>query len=689
MAARNLGSLTLDLLIKTGSFTAGLDKAARDTNKRMTEIEKRAYKFGQQLGAGIKIAGVAAASSAAVIGGIYVKNTIEAEKVSAKLNARIKALGGDAAATAKEVDVLANAFQSTSTFDDEAITEASTALLAFTNVGADEFARTLAASLDLAAASGDDLTATAEKLGKALNEPDKAAKALRDTGIALSDAQKKLIKDLTDTGRVGEAQGIILGELEKRYKGTAEAARNTLGGALEALGNSFNNLLEGDANDAGLRGAVKAIQEFEKSINDPSVKAGIDSIAASLVGLANSTAQAIGRLSELSQVGLIGAGQLGLNDATNGALKERRKQLQANIDLGKKWRQEEGNIVERLTGGRDYSAYDSMVEEVKRIDALLNYQDSGNGNGRRYKPGSGPGLRPSGTNTGTDTGSTSSGSTRATRDDTEAQKKNAEALRERILALTEFDRAQMDAEETQQDWARALEDLTANMAGPGAEANLAYTRQLADLNAAVITGAVSAEDRVKWEKLLGEQFALNKLAAEDYGDVLDTITANEAAMESLGYAFEDAFAAIGDGASSAKEIVGDFFDSIYQDALKWLGMQARLAIFGGGTDSQGNTMGSIFDLFSSFGGGLATGGTALPGKFYRVNESGMEMATVDGRDYLMTGSKSAHITPNHKLGGGSTMINNFSLAAPTSQATQEQIVSRIGFQQDQARRRNS
>ena len=73
MASKSLGSLTLDLILKTGLFEQGADKAS----KKMQTLEKRAYAVGKAIGTSIKVGvGIAAAGF-----GLYVKNTIEVEKV--------------------------------------------------------------------------------------------------------------------------------------------------------------------------------------------------------------------------------------------------------------------------------------------------------------------------------------------------------------------------------------------------------------------------------------------------------------------------------------------------------------------------------------------------------------------------------------------------------------------------------
>lgn len=59
MAGRGLGTLTLDLAVKTGAFVSGLDKAGRELDKRAKDMERRATKFGVALGASL-VAGVTA-----------------------------------------------------------------------------------------------------------------------------------------------------------------------------------------------------------------------------------------------------------------------------------------------------------------------------------------------------------------------------------------------------------------------------------------------------------------------------------------------------------------------------------------------------------------------------------------------------------------------------------------------------
>lgn len=241
------------------------------------------------------------AASAFVVGGItaIIKATIESTKVQAQLEARVKALGSSSAASAKQIDTLATALQNVSTFDDESIKRAATALLAFTNLKPGNFNRAMKDIADLAAATGDDIVAVTDKVGKALNNPLTASRSLREVGIELTKSQKDLLKSLLDSGDAAGAQAIILQELEHRYAGAAAAARDTLGGALKGLKNDFENLLEGDGK--GVKGTTEAINQFGETLRSEGVRSGFATVVNGLFSLAGAAAKTVAAFSVSAQ----------------------------------------------------------------------------------------------------------------------------------------------------------------------------------------------------------------------------------------------------------------------------------------------------------------------------------------------------------------------------------------------------
>jgi hypothetical protein len=83
--------------------------------------------------------------------------------------------------------------------------------------------RATLAALDLAAAGFGTAETNAVQLGKALQDPIKGITALARSGVTFTEAEKEKIKALVESGKLLEAQDIILGSLETQVGGTAEA----------------------------------------------------------------------------------------------------------------------------------------------------------------------------------------------------------------------------------------------------------------------------------------------------------------------------------------------------------------------------------------------------------------------------------------------------------------------------------
>ena len=167
------------------------------------------------------------------------------QKAIAQVEQGLKTTGGLVGRTSKELQKMASDLQAKTLFGDEVILKDATAqLLTFTNITGDQFDRTQVAALDLATRLDGDLKSASIQLGKALNDPVANLSALSRSGIQFSNDQKAVIKSLADSGRLAEAQTIILDELEKQYGGSAEAAAKAGAGGLKQLSNSFGDLME-------------------------------------------------------------------------------------------------------------------------------------------------------------------------------------------------------------------------------------------------------------------------------------------------------------------------------------------------------------------------------------------------------------------------------------------------------------
>jgi hypothetical protein len=194
-------------------------------------------------------AGVAIAAGA--IGYKLATAAYDAQKVMAQTEAIIKATGGAAGVTAKQVSDLSSKLSMQIGVDDELIQSSANLLLTFkqvqNQVGANNniFDQAVILAQDLGNVFGSSQSA-AMQLGKALSDPEKGITALRRAGINFTDAQKEQIKTLVQSGDVLGAQKLILAEVESQVGGTAAATAtgfDIMRVAIENVSERFGALL--------------------------------------------------------------------------------------------------------------------------------------------------------------------------------------------------------------------------------------------------------------------------------------------------------------------------------------------------------------------------------------------------------------------------------------------------------------
>jgi hypothetical protein len=237
--AIKIGSLLIRLAVEHGILQEGLARSERDVAKTTKAIQRRGQEiadFGQKMSLAVTLplAGLAVAS---------VKAAKESADALGQVNAALASMGDVSGRTAGQLQALAESQMGKSLYDDDKILREVTAnLLTFGNIAGKQFDRAQQAALDLATRLGIDLTPATLLVGKALNDPVKGIAALGRAGIQFSEDQKAVIKSLVETGRVAEAQDIILREFARQFGGAAQAARDADPGA--ALTQAFGNFQE-------------------------------------------------------------------------------------------------------------------------------------------------------------------------------------------------------------------------------------------------------------------------------------------------------------------------------------------------------------------------------------------------------------------------------------------------------------
>ncbi|MCG7328065.1 phage tail length tape measure family protein [Achromobacter sp. ACRQX] len=257
--------------MRTGSFETDAQRASKTAEKRFKEIEKQAKETATSVSnafAGL-LSGALLGVGFGTAFGKFIEETKNAQSEQAQLAAVLKSTGNAAGFTAAELNKMASGMAGFVSEGD--INRAQTRLLSYTGVVGDEFPRALQAAIDMSVRLGMTVEQSAETVGKALDIPSKGLTALSKQGFRFTEEQKKLVESLEATGRVAEAQDVVLKALESSYGGAAQAARETLGGALQALQNQIDDLMTGDG--GSVDGLTTSINSLTDTLGSDETKA--------------------------------------------------------------------------------------------------------------------------------------------------------------------------------------------------------------------------------------------------------------------------------------------------------------------------------------------------------------------------------------------------------------------------------
>lgn len=229
--------------------TNNIQKGLNASKKQLSGYQQYVMQMGDKIKKALSFTAIA---TAAVAGIKTITNACkqcvsafsEAEKVSSRLKAVWENVGTATGKTAKQMDDYAESMEKVTYFSSESIKEAGLLLAATESLTEDGFDRALQASMDLAAALGEDVASAAQTLSKAIQEPESALSRLKTIGVSFTEDEKAQIKALTDANKQYEAQALILDKVEQRYKGVAQAIADTPVGKLDAIRDTWGDIKE-------------------------------------------------------------------------------------------------------------------------------------------------------------------------------------------------------------------------------------------------------------------------------------------------------------------------------------------------------------------------------------------------------------------------------------------------------------
>ena len=304
-------SLVLNVEI-LGEFKK-LTAATQGAQNSLSGLQKRASGVARGIGRVVGALGLSLGFAAMVRG---FKDTTAAAEEAQVADERIDAIaksmnefGSQAEKTTRRIKDYAQQQSLLVGVDDEVIKATQAKLLTFRNLtktagemgGA--FDRATDAAIDMAAAGFGTAESNATQLGKALQDPIKGITALNRAGITFTEDQKELIKSLVESGKVLEAQDLILKEIESQVGGTAAATVTAtermniaFGEVQESVGAVLLPILEKFS--AWFVSVLPSIQNFFNAmmtaLDSPQVRAAFGSLGASLGKLGQSLGKLFG-----------------------------------------------------------------------------------------------------------------------------------------------------------------------------------------------------------------------------------------------------------------------------------------------------------------------------------------------------------------------------------------------------------
>lgn len=704
MASRSIGTLTVDLLAKTFGFEQGMDRAAKTADKRMKEIERTALKFGAAVGTAITAVSLATKNaidgmddlskaaqrantttetfSALAYAANLADVSIEDLQTSFGRLAKAQATALDENSKQAKVfdalgiatkDVEGNLRDTAEVFKDFADAfkdnQGSPEIIA---AGMEIFGRSFQNLIPLLKDGEEGLNAAmqeAKDFGQVIStETGKQAEAFNDNltrlmliskGLANTFAAE-LLPDLVDVSGGMVSSAVASDDLTESIKDLAggvgdlikfagqattflEGLRQTLVG-LEKQGNAaFQSLNPANWTSGGLA-ALKAQYDAGTAMINDAFGGGTAGTAAAPSAL-DIDQQAIAAAKKAAQ------------DAAKSE-KDREAYLKA-------LREALGGGGETKGGGKSdaqreaeqlQSAYESLSASLQENIALFGQESQAAKVAYDLENGSLKALD-------------------------ETRKAELLTLARQIDALNEAKVLREEEEELIKRENQRIEDGLKY--GREVTESLEFEIELLgksnrEREKAITLSQLSAEARI------AEGEAISRSIDRLY-DEMDRIEL----MDGFRDSFQNFFADVISGTESVSDAFKNMLDDINAMILRRITENWVEQLFGAfGSNQGGAAGGNWFNMIAGiFGGGKASGGIAHANRLYEVNESGMEMASVNGRDYLLTGSKPVQITPNSGM-GGMQQTNVFTIQGKIDRRTEDQIVQQVGRRTQMAMARN-
>ena len=241
-------------LNQTNNASKQLNQTLNTTSKRAgtatANIQRFGISFRSVVGPMVALTGALTLANRSL-------NTFGKRQADLKvLAAQLERIGAGGSKQLDELRAAADRLGDATLFSQDDFIQSFNILSSFRAIAVESFTEVSEVAADIAQVMGSDVKSATVQLAKALEDPKRGLTALSRSGITFNEAQTETIKKLVDSGKLLDAQALILETIKGQYEGAGEAAGKGFAGALDLL--SENAADAAEALGKGLEPAATA-----------------------------------------------------------------------------------------------------------------------------------------------------------------------------------------------------------------------------------------------------------------------------------------------------------------------------------------------------------------------------------------------------------------------------------------------
>jgi len=160
------------------------------------------------------------------------------------LETQLQRIGAGGSKQLEELRAAADSLGDATLFSQDDFIQSFNILSSFRAIAVESFTEVSSVAADIAQVMGSDVKSATVQLAKALEDPKRGLTALSRSGITFNKAQTETIKKLVDSGKLLDAQALILETIKGQYEGAGKAAGKGFAGALDLLGENAEDAAE-------------------------------------------------------------------------------------------------------------------------------------------------------------------------------------------------------------------------------------------------------------------------------------------------------------------------------------------------------------------------------------------------------------------------------------------------------------